>query len=167
MKPIAKSVLAGIAGAGGAVAVDQYVVQAPPSPNVYYGAAGLALVGAYLLRKKPYVVGALGGIALGAAYRGYMRGAARAAMPRPVQAPPPAPTSQYAYPFPPYQSPYPAGATSLPPPQPGIAPQQIQQYAEAGMGYGKQIAEMFGGATPASVAYSDPGGISDEEFYGG
>lgn len=73
MKPITKSVLAGVAGAGGAVAVDQYAVQSPPSQNVYYGTAIAALVGAVLMRKRPYAVGALSGIALGVAYRGYAR----------------------------------------------------------------------------------------------
>jgi len=165
VKPIAKSVLAGLAGAGGAVAVDQYVVQTPPSPNVYYGAAALALFGAYVMRKKPYAVGALGGLAVGAAYRGYMRGAAAPPAPRPVQAPTYAPSAYApppAYPYPyPYQYP---PQYQPPPPSPSMSYGDVQKYAQQGLDYGKQLAESFGGGTPQSVPYEAPA-MSDAEYY--
>lgn len=169
MKPIVKSLAAGAIGVIGASAADAYVVKTPPDPNVYYGAAAIAAIGAYVMRKKPVVVGALGGLALGAAYRGYVRGAEKAAVPPP---PPRAPLPAPAY-GPPPSYPYAYQPSSYPqapayqPAAPGssISYADVQKYAQQGADIGKQLAETFGGSTPQSVPYEAPE-MSDTEYYG-
>lgn len=168
MKPIMKTLAAGAATAAGSHLGDQYFVESPPSEKVYYGIAIGAAVGAYVMRKKPVALGALAGLALGAAYSGYSRGAEKAAVP------PPKPTLTapgYQYGYPPPQAPaypYPYGSPYYPPPTQAPSPPSLgdaQKYLQQGSEIAKTFEGWFGGTVPEAVPWETPG-ISDDDFYG-
>ena len=146
VKPIYKTVIAGAAAAVGIHFVDES--QPPHTQAIYWGTAGVTGLAAYWFRKNPVALGALAGVAVGAAYQGYTRQVV------PAQAPKAVPPPSYQYPkyAPPPQ--YPQAAPAAQPGAFPISPQQAQQLYGAAQKALPGIISAFGAQESPSVPYT-------------
>lgn len=168
-----KSALSGVASAVGTHYADEAMNQAPYDSKVYYGVAAGGVIGAFLLRNKsPIGAGLLFGLGAASAYQGYTRvtkpGRVYSTTPTTLT-PKVNPYTQFVVPtdiYPTKSLPV-AQARPVGPTVAGMTIDEWKKYAEQGMNVGKDIVDRLGlGEGPPPVPYADPGGITDEEFYG-
>lgn len=157
---IIKSAIAGAASAVGTHFADEAINLRPYDKKVYYGAAAIGALGAFLMRNKsPVVAGVLLGVGAGSAYQGYVRNpppssGMTAAVPMAAQT-----SNQFAY----FTTPtdvYPVPSAPKPTPVatgPSIGGMTVDEwtnYGEKGLDWGKKAFDSFGLGGDAPVPYT-------------